>query len=134
MKIFFLISFLIFQLQIDDSIIKIEKNKDSYSLNNDVNYSVTNNSNKKMIYFVGLEVFEKEWIPTINDITRPKFKVAPYLNLDKSVITHKKIKLKKVLFYDRNFNSKKFRLVIFYKLEGDTTKRMQYSKSFIIKK
>lgn len=132
MKTFFLIFLSI--LQNNDPIIKIEKIKDSYILNKQMDYSLINSSDKNIIYFTGIEVFEKEWIPTVNDVTRPKSKIALYLDLKKSEKINNKINLKSVFYYDRKFNSKKFRLVVFYKLEGDTTKRMQYSKSFTIKK
>ncbi|GEM54753.1 hypothetical protein B0A58_08855 [Flavobacterium branchiophilum NBRC 15030 = ATCC 35035] len=103
-----------------------------YNQNQNIEFTISNNSERKY-YYVSIEYFENNnWFELINDISQPKSR-ASVINLIKPNQTiNKKVSIQKV-FYLKNFlNFKKYRLKVLYGKSADEINSTYFSNSFEI--
>ncbi|MEO4004065.1 hypothetical protein [Flavobacterium sp. CAU 1735] len=111
--------------------IKIEGLKKSYNQNQNIEFTINNNSEKKY-YYISIEYYDNRWIELINDISQPESRVSVINLINSHQIVKKNISIKKV-FYLKNFlKFKKFRLKIVYGKSSDKINTTYFSNSFEI--
>ncbi|MPT36113.1 hypothetical protein [Flavobacterium sp. WV_118_3] len=133
MKSLFVLSVFLFSaltLNNNDKI-KIEGLKKSYNQNQNIEFTINNNSEKKY-YYISIEYYDNRWIELINDISQPESRVSVINLINPHQIVKKNISIKKV-FYLKNFLMfKKFRLKIVYGKSSDEINTTYFSNSFEI--
>jgi hypothetical protein len=132
MKSLFLYILFFFACKVNNDKIRIEGLLQKYNQNQNIEFTISNNFERKY-YYVSIEYFENNnWFELINDISKPKSR-ASVINLIKPNQTiNKKVSIQKV-FYLKNFlNFKKYRLKILYGKSADEINSTYFSNSFEI--
>ena len=134
MKKYIIILICFYSINFFSQELKITGLNNFYNKNQEIKYSLFNNSNKKIIYFVGIEKFKKEWREIISDIENPISKTSSYLNLEPNKLIKKKINISNLTILKNSKTDNLYRILIVYEFQNDTVMRSFHSKSFIIKK
>jgi hypothetical protein len=129
MKNFFLI--FMFSCTVSKAI-RIDGLKSKYNINQDLEFSVINNSDEKY-YYVGLECFDNNmWIEIINDITNPLSRMSLIKNLKPNIKQSEKLPLRNIFILENFLTFKKYRLKMVYGKFLNEINSNFYSESFEI--
>lgn len=133
MKTIIITFFCLLFYQDNGNIFKINNLSNQYKRNETIKFSIKNNSKNKVIYFVSLFIYDSGWREAISDVDNPSNKIIRYSKLEPNKNEFKKISIKKTFYFLDKINFKNYKLAIIYNIENDTTKRIQFSNSFVIK-
>lgn len=134
MKTMLFLIFIGFVSQNPDHDILIDKIKDTYSINDEIYFSIFNKSDYDFYYYIGMEcLIDGEWREVINDIAAPKSKASKILKINKNEVINFDFQIDTFLNLYKH-QCKKYRLKINYGKKVEKIDKFLFSKPFLISK
>ena len=109
--------------QSNNQIFELENIKNEYKKSQKINALLHNISNKNIFYYISLYSYDADWREVISDIDNPNNRIVRFTKLGANNKILKKISIKKTFNFLENINFNKYKLVIKYKIDNDTTVR-----------
>jgi hypothetical protein len=113
--------------------IKVDGLSKLYDRNKNLEFSITNNGNFKMHYWISIDIYDGQWKEMVNDIYQPKSKSETIRVIKAHEIIKVILPIKTIFFYEQQLKYEKYRLKIIYGESLNNLTKNYYSNTFKIK-